>query len=136
MSQFSAPNEFMCGTYVIEFDSDIMVSTFVERYASCPVWPIVTKGPREKQVFVLAVELKRQAHGDFSPAGNTLVKNPQLLGATAVRFKRDDSLLALLGGHVIRTGYSRTIPCGSSCENCPRYKNPCQGCPAYYEYDF
>lgn len=86
-------------------------------------------------MIIVAVELKRQAHGDFSQERNTLVRTPGHLGAKAVRFKRDDSLLKLLGGYEIKTGYAGGIPCGSNCDDCKSYVNPCQGCPAHYEYD-
>jgi hypothetical protein len=135
MSRFSDPSDFMCGIYAIEFGSDAEAGVFIERYAGCPVWPIITQGVRENEVIIVAVELNRQAHGDFSQERNTLVRNPGYLGAKAVRFKRDDSLLKLLGGYEMKTGYSDVIPCGSDCEECASYMNPCQGCPAHYEYE-
>jgi hypothetical protein len=124
----------MCGTYVFEFRTESEASNFIERFRRCPIWPIVTRGLQGNQVFILALELRRQAHGDFSQEHNTLVKNPHYLGARVVRFRRDDSLIALFEGHELRTGVSDSIPCGSNCENCASYQDPCQGCPACYEY--
>jgi hypothetical protein len=133
MSRFSDPGDFVCGTYLIEFDSGGKASEFIERFRGCPVWPIVTRGPVQNQIFVLAVELRRQSHGDFSQEHNTLVHNPQYLGARAVRFRRDDDLLALFDGYELRTGYAQESPCGSDCEGCPLYRDPCRGCPARFE---
>jgi hypothetical protein len=85
-------------------------------------------------VLVIALELKCQHHGDFSQQGNALVQNPEFLGASQVRFRRDDSLLNLFPNHGLDTGYADSIPCGSDCETCHSFKNPCQGCPAYFRY--
>jgi hypothetical protein len=136
MSSFSKISDFMGGIYIIELESPEAVGEFIERYRSCPVWPVVTKGVKGNQVFILAIELKQQQHGDFTQQNNTLVKNPHYLGAKEIIFKRDDSLLALFKEHKIQTGISNEIPCGSNCVKCPQYLNPCQGCPAYYKYGF
>lgn len=135
MSSFSAPDDFMCGIYLVEFASPDEADRFIERYRDCPVWPVVTRGVQANQVFILAVELKRQVHGDFSQEHNTLAANPQYLGAREVRFKRDDGLLALLPGHELQTGYATAVPCGSECEACPIHQPPCRGCPAHYAYE-
>jgi len=133
MRLFSDPDDFMCGIYVIEFESDKKADRFIQIYKACPVWPIVTKGIKENQAFVLAVELRHQAHGDFSQEHNTLVKNPYYLGAKTVSFKRDDSLIKLFRDYELKTGYSDVIPCGSNCKDCASYQDPCQGCPAFGE---
>jgi hypothetical protein len=129
-------NDFMGGIYIIEFESTTDVDMFIERFRGCPVWPIVTRGIRDGQVFILAIELKKQKHGDFSQQNNTLVKNPHFLGAKKVIFKRDDNLVEILEGHKIETGYASKTPCRSNCKKCPRYQNSCQGCPALYKYKF
>jgi len=135
MNCFSKADDFMGGIYIIELGSPEDVDKFINRYRDCPVWPIVTKGVKENQVFILAIELKHQEHGDFTQENNTLVKHPHYLRAKEVIFRREDSLLELFPGHIIQTGYSSEIPCGSNCQNCPRYKNSCQGCPAYFKYN-
>ena len=134
MGRFSRINDFMGGIYIIELESPEAVDTFIEKYRECPVWPVISKGVKGNQVFILAIELKHQQHGDFTQQNNTLVKNPHYLGAKEIIFKRDDSLLALFREHKIQTGISSEIPCGSNCEKCPLHLNPCQGCPAYYKY--
>jgi hypothetical protein len=133
-NRVSNPTDFLCGLYVFEFDSAKEAGCFIKRYSACPVWPIVTRGIDENQVFVLAMELKHQMHGDFSQEHNTLVKHPHYLGASVVRFRWDDSLMALFKGYELETGISDTIPCGSNCEACDSYKAPCRGCPAYHAY--
>lgn len=135
MKIISDPNAFMCGIYVVKFDSNIEAQNFIEQYNNCPIWPIVTQGTKENEVFILAIELKNQLHGDFSQEENTLMKNPDYLGAREVNFKRNDSLMKLFNEYSLKTGYSKVIPCGSNCEKCISFKNPCQGCPAYYKYD-
>ena len=135
MNCFSKADDFMGGIFIIELGSPEDVDKFIIRFRDCPVWPIVTKGVKENQVFILALELKHQKHGDFSQEKNTLVKNPNYLGAKEIIFKRDDSLVEIFRGHKIKTGYSSEIPCESNCEKCPRYLNPCGGCPAYYKYN-
>ncbi len=134
MSIFDHPDDFMCGVYRITFASAQKARAFIDRYRACPVWPAVTPGRSEEEVFVLAVELKAQQHGDFSQENNTLARNPHDLGAEAVAFRRDDALFELLGGHRLETGYAGEIPCGSRCAGCPSFKTPCQGCPAYLNY--
>jgi len=134
MSIYPSINDLMGGIYDVDFESTNEVDKFIERNRDCPVWPIVTKGFRENQVFILAIELRQQKHGDFSQKKNTLVRNPHYLGAKEINFKRDDSLVEILRGHKIKTGYSSEMPCGSNCEKCPRYLNTCQGCPAYYKF--
>jgi hypothetical protein len=134
MRSFSKKSDFMGGIYIVKLDSNKEVNKFIERYKGCPVWPIVTKGVKENQVFILAIELRWQQHGDFTQENNTLVKNPHYLGAKEILFKRDDSLIEILRGHKIQTGYSTEIPCDSNCEQCPRYLNNCQGCPALCKY--
>lgn len=136
MSRFSTPDDFMCGIYIISLESKVKADSFIKKYSDCPVWPIVTHSLSEDQVLVLALELKSQFHGDFSQESNTLVQNPHYLGAREIVFRRDDSLLKLLGEHRLETGYSDVIPCGANCEGCASFRNPCQGCPAYYVYEF
>ena len=70
MRRFSDPADFVCGTYLIEFDSRSKASDFIARLNDCPLWPIMTRGPGKNQVFVLAVELRRQSLGDFSEEHN------------------------------------------------------------------
>lgn len=127
-------NQFMSGIYVIKFKTEKEAASFISIYSTCPIWPIVTKGKNDNEVFILAVELKRQKHGDFSENNNTLVKNPHYLGAEKVNFKRDDSLINLFNNYVLKIAYSNKIPCGSNCEECNSFKSPCQGCPACYDY--
>jgi hypothetical protein len=124
----------MAGIYLIDFASPVEAERFVARYENCPVWPVVTQGMESHHVFILAVELKYQQHGDFSQEGNTLVLHPEYLGAREVRFKRDDGLLDLFTGHQLTTGYADKILYGANCESCPSYHKPCWGCPAYYSY--
>ena len=134
MSQFSAPDDFSSGIYRIHFDTPEKAAAFCARFAGCPVWPVVVRGASDTEVLVLALELDCQRHGDFSQQGNTLANHPELLGAAQVRFRRDDGLLDLFPNHGLDTGYAASIPCGSDCETCPSFKNPCQGCPAFYRY--
>ena len=134
MSIFTKVDDFMGGMYLIEFGSGENADEFIDRYQGCPVWPIITKGAQENQVLIVAIELKAQRHGDFTQENNTLVKSPHYLGAKRILFKRDDSIVGFLNDHQIQTGYASEIPCGSNCEKCPSYQNPCQGCPAYYKY--
>ncbi len=134
MTCFSNQDDFMSGLYLIDFASTGEAESFIAQYKGCPVWPIVNRGTKDNQVFILAIELKQQQHGDFSQEGNTLVLHPEYLGARKVRFRRDDSLLDLFPGHELRTGNAKEIPCGANCETCASYQNPCQGCPAFYIY--
>jgi len=134
MKIISEKNEFMSGIYVIEFNTKNEAKKFIDIYSNCPIWPIVTKGRRENEVFLFAIELKRQKHGDFLEEHNTLVKNPNYIGAKEVTFKRDDTLIGIFKNYKLKTSYSNTIPCGSNCEKCNSFKNPCKGCPAYYKY--
>jgi hypothetical protein len=135
MNLYTAPGDFMAGIYVMRFDTKEAAGEFVLRFSACPVWPIMARGLRANEVVVLALELAAQAHGDFSQEGNTLALNPHLLGAREVSFCRDDALLALFSVHTLETGYADAVPCGSDCEHCPSFGNPCRGCPAYYRYD-
>jgi hypothetical protein len=134
-SQFVVPNDFMGGIYLVEFATREKAEAFVARFAHCPVWPVITRATRDTQVLIIALELKCQQHGDFSQQGNTLAHHPEFLGASQVQFRRDDSLLELFPGHGLDTGYADVIPCGSNCEECASFKNPCQGCPAFYRYE-
>lgn len=134
MNIISDHNEFMSGMYIVEFETKNKADIFIDKYSNCPIWAIVTRGIRENEVLIISIELIRQRHGDFSEEENTLVKNPHFLGAKSVEFKRDDTLLEFFGNYNLKTGYSDIIPCGSKCETCHSFKNPCQGCPAYYKY--
>ena len=87
MTCFSKTDDFMGGIYIIELDSSEEVDIFIDRYRDCPVWPIMTKGIKENQVFIFAIELKHQAHGDFTQENNTLVKHPHYLGAREIIFR-------------------------------------------------
>ena len=120
----------MCGAYVFEMASADEARRMILRFSGCPNWPVISQGPNENEVFVLAVELKAQRHGDFSDDNNTLVKNPHLIGARAVRFARIRNWEKLLQDYRFRTGYAATVPCGSSCQECPSFMSPCRGCPA------
>lgn len=82
----------------------------------------------------MALELKKQRHGDFTQENNTLVQNPHYLGAKEVVFRRTDELMDLFHGHAFETGKENFIPCGSNCEECPNFRNPCRGCPAKYNF--
>jgi hypothetical protein len=135
MRVFSKPDDFMGGIYMIEFGFPEEAYAFMVRYEGCPVWPIMAKGRQANQVFVFSLELKEQNHGDFTQENNTLVKHPAYLGAKEILFRRDDGLVSLFPGHRIQTGYAAEIPCGSNCETCPRFRDPCRGCPAYYKYE-
>jgi hypothetical protein len=134
MSQFVVPDDFMCGIYLVVFATQEKAGDFVARFSECPVWPVVTPGVLDTQVLILALELKSQNHGDFSQSSNTLARHPELLGAKAIRFHRDDSLLGLFTRHSLDTGYADVIPCGSNCKDCASFNNPCRGCPAVYRY--
>jgi hypothetical protein len=133
--QFAAPDDFMSGIYLIEFPTPEKAVAFIIRFANCPAWPVVTRGTKDTEVLVLALELKCQQHGDFSQLANTLVHNPDFLGAGKIHFRRDDVLLDLFPGHGLDTAYAGEIPCGSNCEEWPSFRNPCQGCPAFYRYE-
>ncbi len=134
MKTFSDEDEFMAGLYIVKFDSEEKLDEFVETYSDCPLWPIIQRREKGDEALVFALELKRQKHGDFSQEDNALASHPEWLGAQEIEFIRDDELFKLVDDHELKTGYSDTIPCGSSCESCPRFKDPCRGCPAYYEY--
>ena len=134
MSIITNHEEFMSGIYVVEFRTNIKAEEFVKQYSNCPIWCIVSKGLAENQVFIMSIELIRQCHGNFSQDENTLVKNPNLIGAKSVTFRRDDTLLELFNNYTLKTGYSQTIPCGSNCNTCDSFKKPCQGCPTCFKY--
>ncbi len=130
MPTFHEILDFMSGTYVIEFETENRAAAFARRYAACPIWPVVRQLPKGRKVFVLAVELKAQQHGDFSQEANTLVLHPKYIGAQSVRFHRDDSLLRLLDPLSLSTGSALDPPCGSNCSKCATFLAPCRGCPA------
>ena len=106
----------------------------VPRFKNCPNWPIATNGINENEVFILAVELKKQQHGDFSEENNVLVKTPEMMGAKKVRFIRVENIEKLLGKYEYKTGYADKIPCGTNCQKCPLFKKPCPGCPAIFNF--
>ncbi|KPJ88328.1 MAG: hypothetical protein AMJ53_17000 [Gammaproteobacteria bacterium SG8_11] len=134
MSRYTVPKDFMCGLYTIRFGSEREANHFIKRFSGCPVWPILSHGLKKNDVVILALELKEQRHGDFTQENNTLVRNPHYLGAEEVVFRRTDELLDLFTGHTLETGKEDFTPCGSNCEECPLFKNPCQGCPAKYNF--
>ena len=78
----------MCGAYILEMANPDEASRIISKFSRCPNWPVITKGPKENEVFILAIELKRQCHGDFSEDNNSLVKIPELIGARRIRFIR------------------------------------------------
>ena len=121
---------FRCGLYAVTFETPEQAADFVARYRACPNWPVIAVGPTAHQVFIVAIELRCQQHGDFSQTGNTLVAHPEYLGAQAVHFRRDDRLLTLFPGHTLSIGDAEQPPCGSTGATCPMYQAPCQGCPA------
>lgn len=125
----------MSGTYVIEFETVNLAEEFVRRYAACPIWPVVSQVLERRKVFVLAVELKAQQHGDFSQDANTLALHPKHVGALSVRFYRDDSLLRMLDPLSLSTGSALDPPCGSNCDTCATFLAPCRGCPATRMFD-
>lgn len=133
MKAYSNPDEMLCGLYALETENREQAAELISKFAHCPNWPIVQPGFKENEVFVLAVELKRQCHGDFSEGNNTLVKNPGLVGAMKVRFVRIHNVRELVGSYEFRTGYADRPPCGADCAKCPVFQNPCQGCPAQFE---
>jgi hypothetical protein len=133
MKTISNPREMMCGAYILEMANPDEASRIISKFSGCPNWPVITKGPKENEVFILAIELKRQCHGDFSEDNNSLVKIPELIGAKRIRFIRIQNWGNLLGGHHFKTGYSHGVPCGSACGKCPLFQSPCQGCPAVFE---
>ena len=130
MPTYSESSDFMGGTYVIKFETENRATEFVRRYAACPIWPVVTQLPDKQKVFVLAIELKAQQHGDFSQQANTLVLHPEYVGAQSIRFHRDDTLLRLLDPLSFSTGSALDPPCGSDCSKCASFLAPCRGCPA------
>ena len=134
MKKVKEKNQFMAGMYMIEFNSKRDASDFISKYSDCPVWPILARGRKDNEVLIIAIEYKKQNHGDFTEDNNTLVEHPEYLGATEVKFKRDDSLIDLISDYTLITGYSDKIPCGSNCEQCHLFKNSCLGCPAFYDY--
>jgi hypothetical protein len=121
---------FQCGLYAVTFATPELAAAFVERYRACPNWPVVAIGPEADQVYIVAIELRCQQHGDFSQACNTLVAHPEHLGAQVVYFQRYDNLLTLFPGHKLTLGTAEQPPCGSDCTTCPIFQAPCQGCPA------
>jgi len=133
MKTISNPREMMCGAYVLEMANLDEASRVISRFSQCPNWPVITKGPNENEVFILAIELERQRHGDFSEHSNSLVRAPELIGAMRARFIRIRNWENLVGGYHIKTGYSDDPPCGSACDKCPRFRSPCQGCAAVFE---
>ena len=102
MKIISEKNEFMAGIYVIEFNTKNEAKKFIDIYSNCPIWPLVTKGRKENEVFLFAIELKRQKHGDFSEEHNTLAKNPNYIGAKEVTFKRDDTLIGIFKNYKLK----------------------------------
>lgn len=130
MHIYNDASDFMGGIYVFEFADTDQASKFAETYSVCPIWPVVSLVSDERSVFVLAVELKAQQHGDFSRDANTLVRHPEYVGAIHVRFHRDDGLLETVWKPGLKTGTVARPPCGSDCSECPTYLNPCRGCPA------
>ncbi|HHX66083.1 MAG TPA: hypothetical protein GX702_14490 [Chloroflexi bacterium] len=135
MSRYNAPEDFMGGVYVIRFETADEAGDFLAQYSACPVWPVMTRGLRPNEVVVLALEPVAQHHCDFSQENNSLVLNPDYLGAEAVMFRRDDGLLDLFPRHSLETGYADEPPCGSDCGRCPSFREPCRGCPACYRYE-
>ena len=133
MKTISDPREMMCGAYVLEMANPNEARRLISRFSQCPNWPVVTKGPDKNAVFIFAIELKRQRHGDFSEHRNSLVLAPQLIGAIRARFIRIQDWENLVGCYHIETGYSDDPPCGSDCNKCPQFRSPCQGCPAVFE---
>ena len=88
MKTISNPREMMCGAYILEMANPGEASRIISKFSGCPNWPVITKGPKENEVFILAIELKRQCHGDFSEDNNSLVEIPELIGAKRTRFIR------------------------------------------------
>ncbi len=126
--------EWMAGVYRLRFASAVEATAFRTRFATCPLWRLMTDGIGETDVVVLAIERVAQHHGDFSQAGNTLVAHPEYVGAVDVLFRRDDGLLDLFPDADPPTGYAEYPPCGSDCITCPTYGSPCRGCPAVFPY--
>lgn len=127
------PDEMRCGLYIISFEQREEALKFIARFKACPNWPILTTGPNENEVFVLALELKRQQHGDFSEDNNPLVKAPSMIGARKASFIRIDNFQKLFGSYVFKTAYAAKPPCGADCNTCPLFQSPCQGCPAVFQ---
>lgn len=125
---------FMGGTYVVRFATEGERDDFVARFGACPLWPCVAPLRGSSEALILAREVREQEHGSFEEGSNTLEKNPGLLGATEVRFRRDDGLLDLLGGRDAGFGACDRNPCGSDCATCPTYGKPCRGCVANSRY--
>ncbi len=130
VATFRGTEKFMGGIYVMEFETGERAARFVSTYSACPMWPVVARLPNPRQVFILAIELRAQQHGDFTQDSNTLTQRPELVGARSVVFRRDDGLLELFVDHSLRTGLLAHAPCGSECLKCPSYLAPCRGCPA------
>ena len=126
--------ERMAGVYRFRFASAAQAATFRARYATCPLWRLMTDGAEDADVVVLAVERVAQRHGDFSQDANTLVAHPEYVGAVDVLFRRDDGLLDLFPDADLPTEYAEHPPCGSDCVTCPTYGSPCRGCPAVFPY--
>ncbi|MBD3404516.1 MAG: hypothetical protein GF411_00095 [Candidatus Lokiarchaeota archaeon] len=122
----------MGGIYIFSFSSQWKAEAFIERFKDCPNWPVIEKSDTPNQVVVTAIESVHQKHGDFTTAHNTLVENPELIGAKSVSFLRDDRLVFLFSENPYDSKLQETSPCGSDCEKCPRFTNPCRGCPAVH----
>lgn len=125
---------FMGGSYVVSFASAAERDGFVSRFGDCPLWPCVAPLRDSNDVLILAREVREQEHGSFEEGDNTLERNPGLLGATEVRFRRDDGLLRLVGNRDHGFGAGDRNPCGSDCGSCPTYGKPCRGCVANSRY--
>lgn len=122
--------KFMTGIYIVRFKNEEEATAFVARFKCCPLWPVVSKIENQPEVFIFAREIKEQKHGDFEQENNTLVKNPELLGATQVKFQRNDDLNKLIDIRPEKYGQETANPCGTECPKCPKLENPCQGCVA------
>jgi len=125
---------FMGGTYVVRFAAAGERDGFVSRFGACPLWPCVAPLRDSNDVLILAREVQEQEHGSFEEGNNTLERNPELLGATEVRFRRDDGLLRLIADIEPRYGACDHNPCGSDCAGCPTFGKPCRGCVANSQY--
>ena len=125
---------FMGGTYVVSFATEGERDDFMASFGNCPLWPCVAPLRGSNEVLILAREVKEQEHGSFEEGNNTLERNPGLLGATEVRFRRDDGLLRLIGKRDPGFGACDRNPCGSDCATCPTFGKPCRGCVATSRY--
>ncbi|TXT55357.1 MAG: hypothetical protein BAJATHORv1_40268 [Candidatus Thorarchaeota archaeon] len=123
----------MGGIYIFTFSSEWKANAFLKKYRECPNWPIIEKGKEPNQLRVVAIESVYQQHGNFSNEENTLVENPELIGAESVSFVRDDRLVFLFDANPYESDKQESPPCGSNCENCPIFGNPCRGCPSVYK---